>query len=60
MSDATPVPEANPEHGGSYIRNLDGTLTRVEGPQLTNELPNELPDALPGDTTNPQASKEVI
>lgn len=24
----------NPQHGGSYVRDKDGALTRVEGPAL--------------------------
>ncbi len=39
----TAAPE-QPQHGGSYQREKDGTLTRVEGPDLPSIPPEAEPE----------------
>lgn len=35
---AEPTVQEEPTKGGSYVRNPDGTLTRVEGPEEDEEV----------------------
>lgn len=37
------TPEIQPQAGGSYLRNPDGSLTQTEGPDLAKTAPDSKP-----------------